>query len=89
MLGSKPGSTLMLGLPVYLRVNTYYLHTRYRGKQVKKSLGAGGRLLAIGRAYQILNDLKDGMDLSKLRRYEINLQTGLLKSEGKMTIDDF
>lgn len=73
----------MLGLPIYLRGQTYYLHTRYCGKQVKKSLGTRDRLLAVGRAHQILKDIRNGMDLSKIRRYEINLQTGLLKSEGE------
>lgn len=81
----------MLKLPIYLRGSSYYLHTRINGKQVKRSLSTSDRLTAIIRACQLLNSAR--MDNSKLpaslfnidtdnvKRYEIDLSKGVLKSD--------
>jgi len=82
----------MLKLPIYLRNSSYYLHTRINGKQVKRSLGTSDKLTAMIRACQLLNSTR--MDNSKLpaslfnlepdtvKRYEIDLSRGILKSDG-------
>jgi integrase len=82
----------MLKLPIYLRGSSYYLHTRVNGKQVKRSLGTSDQLTAMIRACQLLNSSR--MDNSKLpaslfnidpdrvRKYEIDLSRGVLKSDG-------
>lgn len=82
----------MLKLPIYLRGSSYYLHTRVNGKQVKRSLGTSDQLTAMIRACQLLNSTR--MDNSKLpaslfnldpdtvKKYEIDLSRGVLKSDG-------
>ncbi len=68
----------MLNLPVYLRGNTYYLHTRIYGRQVKKSLGTSDKKTAMILAGRFLAELIP----MTIRKYEINIQTGIYKSEG-------
>lgn len=68
----------MLNLPVYLRGNTYYLHTRVLGKQVKKSLGTNDKKTAMMLAGQLLAQIFPMV----IRRYEIDLHRGVLKSDG-------
>lgn len=84
----------MLGLPIYIRDGTYYLHTRIDGKQVKKSLGTSYKRLAILRAVTLLNSLRMNKkptigDFSHLftdgttaPAYEIDLSRGILKADG-------
>lgn len=75
----------MLKLPVYLRGSTYYIHTRIRGVQFKRSLGTDDPLTAKLRAIEFLRviDLHkpkledfrfEGLDPSK---YEIDLSRGI------------
>ena len=75
----------MLSLPIYLRKNSYYLHTRICGKQFKRSLNTSNKAEAIIRASDYmrvvgmadkLNDL--GIDV---RTYEIDLAKGIAKAE--------
>ena len=68
----------MLNLPVYLRVNTYYLHTRIYGRQIKKSLGTSDKKTAMILAGQYLSKLVPMI----IKKYEIDLSRGILKSEG-------
>lgn len=46
-----------LSLPIYKRVNTYVLHLRVAGKQIKRSLGTLDRSLAKIRAMQLLGEI--------------------------------
>ena len=68
----------MLNLPVYLRGNTYYLHTRVYGRQVKKSLGTSDRKAAMILAGRFLAELVP----MTIRKYEIDIQKGIYKSDG-------
>lgn len=82
----------MLTLPVYLRGNIYYFHTRINGKQVKRSLNTSDRFTAMMRACKLLYGIK--MDNSKLpidlfnidpdsvRKFEIDLSRGILRADG-------
>jgi integrase len=82
----------MLKLPVYLRGSSYYFHTRINGKQVKRSLGTSDRLTAMIRACQLLNTSRVdnsklpanlfNIDPDQVRRFEIDLSKGILKSDG-------
>lgn len=80
--GSKFGSNNMLNLPVYLRGRTYYLHTRVCGRQVKRSLQTSEKSVAMMRALQLLSHIMK-FDLSKVRKYEIDLAKGVLKADGE------
>lgn len=80
--GSKFGSNNMLNLPVYLRGRTYYLHTRVAGKQVKRSLHTADKPTAMMRALHLLSHIMK-FDLSKVRKYEIDLEKGVLKADGE------
>lgn len=71
-------------IPVYLRGSTYYLHTRVNKIQFKKSLQTSNKAVAIMRASQWMDALVK-IDLSGIRKYEIDLQKGVLKSDG---VDD-
>lgn len=70
--------TEMLNLPVYLRGTTYYLHTRVYGKQVKRSLGTSDKKTAMIVAGRLLSQLVP----MTIKKYEIDLQRGVLKSDG-------
>jgi site-specific recombinase XerD len=73
----------MLSLPIYLRVSTYYLHTRVNGRQIKKSLQTSDKQTAIFRACRLLELLGGvSVDLSNIRKYEIDLARGVAKSDG-------
>jgi site-specific recombinase XerD len=69
-------------IPVYLRGSSYYLHTRVNGVQFKKSLQTNNKAMAIMRASRLMEALME-IDLSGIRRYEIDLQKGVLKSDGE------
>ncbi len=68
----------MLRLPVYLRGNTYYLHTRIGGRQVKKSLRTSDRKTAIILASQLLSQ----WTAMTIKKFEIDLRNGVYKSDG-------
>lgn len=68
----------MLNLPVYLRGNTYYLHTRIYGQQVKKSLGTSDKKTAMILAGRLLAELIP----MTIRRFEINIEKGIYKADG-------
>jgi len=72
----------MLGLPLYLRGTTYYLHTRIAGKQVKRSLDTGHRRVAILRAIALLNDLHMSQRSTPPSKYEIDIARGIFKANG-------
>lgn len=67
----------MLGLPIYLRGSTYYLHTRINGQQVKRTLGTSDKLTAILRASKIIEALGVG-----IKKYEIDIGRGIFKADG-------
>jgi site-specific recombinase XerD len=69
-------------IPVYLRGSSYYLHARIKGVQFKKSLQTKSKALAMIRACKWLEALVE-IDLSNIRRYEIDLHKGVLKSDGE------
>ena len=69
-------------IPVYLRGSSYYLHTRVNGVQFKRSLQTNNKAMAIMRASKLMEALLK-IDLSGIRRYEIDLQKGVLKSDGE------
>lgn len=78
----------MLKLPVYLRKNTYYFHTRIGGKQFKKSLGTSNSLTAKLRAVEFLRVIEMnkptlgdfGFDSAALSKYELDLARGIAKA---------
>ncbi|WP_186044328.1 site-specific integrase [Burkholderia gladioli] len=72
----------MLTLPIYLRGSSYYLHTRILGKQFKRSLATKDERTAIIRASKLLEGIAMAIDLSKVRKYEIDLEKGILKADG-------
>ncbi len=80
----------MLGLPIYLRGTTYYLHTRIAGKQFKRSQSTNDRKIAIIRAFRILDIVmakqfsEDWADfnLDKVKKFEIDLSKRVLKADG-------
>ena len=72
----------MLKIPVYLRGNSYYLHTRFFGKQFKKSLHTNDKQTAIIKALALLKAYRMAIDESNIRVYKINLKEGVLESEG-------
>lgn len=67
----------MLGLPIYLRGSSYYLHTRIHGLQVKRSLKTSDKLTAILRASKIIEALGVG-----IKKYEIDIGRGIFKADG-------
>jgi integrase len=78
LAGSKLGSKIMLSLPIYLRGNTYYLHTRIAGKQFKRSLDTNNKNVAIILASKIL----ESVHLDKIKKFEVDLSRGILKADG-------
>lgn len=74
----------MLNLPVYRRGSsgTFYLHTRIAGRQFKRSLGTADRQAAMIKASRLLEALKMTDDLSKIRKYQIDLGKGVLQADG-------
>jgi len=72
----------MLTLPVYLRGNTYYFHTRVFGIQVKKSLHTNDKQTAIIKALALMRVCKMATDSSGFNKYKINLKEGILESDG-------
>lgn len=66
----------MLKLPIYLRGNTYYLHARIQGKQFKRSLKTLDKFVAMEKSLDFLKNL----DLSRAKKYEIDLNQGKLKA---------
>lgn len=73
----------MLSLPVYLRGNIYYLHTRINRKQVKRSLHTSDRMTAIITASRLLSDIKMASDFTNIKTYKIDLSRGTLESDGE------
>jgi integrase len=67
-------------IPVYFRDSSYYLHTRIKGVQFKKSLQTKNKSLAMIRASKWMEALME-IDLSRISKYEIDLQKGVLKSD--------
>ena len=80
----------MLILPIYLRGNTYYLHTRIGKKQVKKSLDTGKRKVAIMRAVNLLGQLMakqapvdiNRINLNDTSSFEMDVSRGVFRSDG-------
>lgn len=82
----------MLKLPVYLRSNIYYFHTRINGKQIKRSLNTSDRFIAMMRACKLLYGVKMdnsklpldllNIDLDSVFKFEIDLSRGILKADG-------
>lgn len=80
----------MLNLPIYLRGNTYYLHTRIGRKQFKRSLDTGKRKVAIMRAINLLVVLMakqspidiNSIDLGDPKSFEMDISRGVFKSDG-------
>lgn len=73
----------MLTLPIYIRGNTYYFHTRIFGKQVKKSLHTNDKQTAIINALSLVRACQMAIDSSNLNKYKINLNEGILESDGE------
>lgn len=71
----------MLNLPVYLRENTYYLHTRISGKQFKRSLHTSDKLTAMIRASKLLEAVAMAIDLNKVKKYELDLSKGIARAD--------
>lgn len=72
----------MLNLPVYRRGHTYYLHTRIAGRQFKRSLRTSDTLTAMIRATKLLEAVAVSFDLSKIRKYELDLSNGIVRADG-------
>ena len=72
----------MLNLPIYFRNPSYYLHIRILGRQFKRSLHTADRHTAIIRASRLLESVKMTLDLSKIRKYELNLSQGIARADG-------
>jgi site-specific recombinase XerD len=75
----------VLKLPIYRRVNNYYLHLRIDGKQVKYSLFTDSKKLAMIRGSSLWNNLMKlpaGFDLSNIKKFEVDLERGIMKSDG-------
>ena len=68
----------MLNLPIYLLGSSYYLHTRIKGQQVKRSLRTAYRREAIIRAISLINSLH----MSTPQKYELDFVNGVLKADG-------
>ena len=69
--------------PAYLRRASYYFHIRLTdGKQFKRTLRTRNKSVAMIRASKIMDPLME-IDLTGIRRYEIDLKNGLLKSDGE------
>jgi integrase len=80
---------IVLNLPIYLRGNTYYLHTRIGQQQVKRSLYTGKQKLAIMRAINLLGLLMAkqpidifNLDFDNARTYKLDLPNGVMESSG-------
>lgn len=79
----------MLNLPIYLRGNTYYLHTRIGQKQFKRSLDTGKKKVAIMRGINLLGQLMakqpnldiNSIDLGDTKSFEMDLERGVFKSD--------
>ena len=69
-------------IPVYLRGSTYYLHIRIAGTQFKRSLHTKDKNTAIIKASKFLEALNMTIDWSKVKKYEVDLQNGIFKSDG-------
>ena len=72
----------MLKIPVYARNGIYYIHTRINKLQVKKSLNTRDRTVAIIRALELIKAIDMAIDPSKIKKYEIDLERGVFKSNG-------
>ena len=70
----------MLNLPVYLRGNTYYLHTRIQGVQLKRSLRTSNKKIATLRALEFLKAIFMKIDLSKIAKFELDMERGFAKA---------
>lgn len=81
---------IVLNLPIYLRGNTYYLHTRVGKQQIKRSLYTGKQKVAIMRAINILGLLMAkqpnidifSLDFDNARTYKLDLPNGVMESSG-------
>ena len=71
----------MLSLPIYFRGSSYYLHTRILGKQVKRSLHTADKSTAIIRASKLLEAVQVAVDLTKFRKYELDIERGIAKAD--------
>lgn len=69
----------MLSLPIYLLGSSYYLPTRIKGKQVKRSLRTSYRRVAIIRAITLMDSLtRDDFP----PKYELDASKGIFKADG-------
>ena len=73
----------MLKLPIYARNGTFYFHTRYENHQIKRSLNTKEPHIAMIRALELLKMIDMTIDLKKIKKYEIDLQNGIFKSNGR------
>lgn len=71
----------MLSLPIYLRGNTYYLHIRWLGRQVKRSLHTADKATAIIKASELLKAFQMAIDLTKIRKYELDIAKGIARAD--------
>ncbi len=81
----------MLTLPIYTRNGIYYLHTRIRGVQVKRSLHTTNAFTAKLNALELLKVVAmatgkpkfTDFDFSDVKRYEVDLKAGIFKADGE------
>lgn len=73
----------MLNLPIYIRNNSYYFHTRINGKQFKKSLKTSNKTLAIIKAGKLLEAIQMSIDWKNIKDYKIDMQRGIYEADGE------
>lgn len=71
----------MLTLPIYFRGSSYYFHTRFAGRQYKRSLHTADRNTAIIRASELMRTMYMSFDPSKIKKYEIDISKGVIKAD--------
>jgi hypothetical protein len=74
---------IMLSLPIYLRGATYYLHTRFCGVQIKRSLNTPDQRIAIIRASKFIESMMMAIDITRVRKYELDLSRGIARADGE------
>lgn len=72
----------MLNLPIYLRNNSYYFHTRIAGKQFKRSLNTSNKTLAIIKASKLLEAIQMTIDWENIKKYKIDIGRGVFEADG-------
>jgi hypothetical protein len=84
---------MALSLPIYMLGNTYVVHFRVQGKQIKRTLRTADLRIATLRAIKLMEVVRmaikganpnvSGFDFSgKLSKYKLNPQTGQMESDG-------